>query len=85
MINGFIVLLPNIVLAAFESRRLQYDVGIGYGNDIDRAKELMLQAMQSVPEVVKDPSPDVLGILLIRVKCWRFDNLSIFVNAKYSI
>ncbi|MHC5829722.1 MAG: mechanosensitive ion channel family protein, partial [Nostoc sp.] len=52
------------------------DVGIGYGDDIDRAKELMLQAIQSVPEVVEDPAPDVLVMELaesrvnIRVRWW---------------
>ncbi|MHC5937332.1 mechanosensitive ion channel family protein [Nostoc sp.] len=82
--DGRRIVIPNselftnsvIVNTAFESRRLQYDVGIGYGDDIDRAKELMLQAMQSVPEVVEDPAPDVLVMELaessvnIRVRWW---------------
>lgn len=82
--DGRRIVIPNSELftnsvtvnTAFESRRLQYDVGIGYGDDIDRAKELMLQAMQSIPEVVKDPAPDVLVIELaestvnIRVRWW---------------
>ncbi len=64
------------VNTAFESRRLQYDVGIGYGDDIDRAKELMLEALHSVPEILKDPAPDVLLMELaestvnIRVRWW---------------
>lgn len=48
------------VNTAFDNRRLEYDVGIGYNDDIDLAKQLMLEAMHSVDEVLKDPAPDVL-------------------------
>jgi small-conductance mechanosensitive channel len=64
------------VNTAFESRRLEYDVGIGYGDDIDGVKELMLEALHSVPEILKDPAPDVLVMELaqstvnIRVRWW---------------
>jgi small-conductance mechanosensitive channel len=66
--DGRRIVIPNSELftnsvtvnTAFENRRLQYDVGIGYGDDIDRAKELMLEALHSVPEILKDPAPDVL-------------------------
>jgi len=34
------------VNTAFEHRRLEYDVG--YGDDIDTAKQLMLEAIHSV-------------------------------------
>ncbi|MBU7587145.1 MAG: mechanosensitive ion channel family protein [Nostoc sp. TH1S01] len=82
--DGRRIVIPNSELftnsvtvnTAFESRRLQYDVGIGYGDDIDRAKELMLQAIHSVPEVLQDPAPDVLVMELaestvnIRVRWW---------------
>ncbi|WP_445638357.1 MscS mechanosensitive ion channel [Nostoc sp. DSM 114161] len=82
--DGRRIVIPNSELfansvtvnTAFESRRLQYDVGIGYGDDIDRAKELMLQAIQSLPEVLKDPAPDALVMELaesnvnIRVRWW---------------
>ncbi|WP_373528715.1 mechanosensitive ion channel family protein [Nostoc sp.] len=82
--DGRRIVIPNSELftnsvtvnTAFESRRLEYDVGIGYGDDIDRAKELMLEALHSVPEILKDPAPDVLLIELaestvnIRVRWW---------------
>ncbi|MEH2066735.1 MAG: mechanosensitive ion channel family protein [Nostoc sp.] len=82
--DGRRIVIPNSELfansvtvnTAFESRRLQYDIGIGYGDDIDQAKELMLQAMQSIPEVLEDPAPDVLVMELaestvnIRVRWW---------------
>ncbi|MBD2450408.1 mechanosensitive ion channel family protein [Nostoc sp. FACHB-152] len=82
--DGRRIVIPNSELftnsvtvnTAFESRRLQYDVGIGYGDDIDYAKQLMLAALQSIPEVMKDPAPDVLVMELaestvnLRVRWW---------------
>ncbi|MCC5602338.1 mechanosensitive ion channel family protein [Nostoc favosum] len=92
--DGRRIVIPNSELfinsvtvnTAFENRRLEYDVGIGYGDDIDVAKQLMLDAMHSVNEVLKDPAPDVLVMELaestvnIRVRWWvhpprRADNL----------
>jgi len=45
--DGRRVVVPNadlftdtvVVNTAFEHRRLEYDVGIGYGDDIDRARQ----------------------------------------------
>lgn len=56
--DGRQIVIPNSELftnsvtvnTAFENSRLEYDVGIGYGDDIDQAKQLMLEAMHSVPE-----------------------------------
>jgi small conductance mechanosensitive channel len=92
--DGRRIVIPNSELftnsvtvnTAFDNRRLEYDVGIGYGDDIDQAKQLMLDAMHSVNEVLKDPAPDVLVMELagssvnIRVRWWvhpprRADNL----------
>ncbi|MBW4449702.1 MAG: mechanosensitive ion channel family protein [Spirirestis rafaelensis WJT71-NPBG6] len=92
--DGRRIVIPNSELftnsvtvnTAFENRRLEYDVGIGYGDDIDLAKQLMLDAMHSVNEVLRDPAPDVLVMELaestvnIRVRWWvhpprRADNL----------
>ncbi|NMF62609.1 mechanosensitive ion channel family protein [Brasilonema octagenarum UFV-E1] len=93
--DGRRIVIPNSELfinsvtvnTAFENRRLQYDVGIGYSDDIDRAKELILEAMHSVNGVLKDPAPDVLLMDLaessvnIRARWWinpprRADDLS---------
>ncbi|AKG20099.1 mechanosensitive ion channel family protein [Calothrix sp. 336/3] len=93
--DGRRILIPNSELftnsvtvnTAFNNRRLQYDIGIGYGDDIDIAKELILEAMHSVKEVLKDPAPDVLVMDLaestvnIRARWWidpprRIDDLT---------
>ena len=82
--DGRRIVIPNaelftnsvMVNTAFESRRLQYDVGIGYGDDIDQAKELILEAIASVDGVLREPSPDVLVMELagssvnIRARWW---------------
>ncbi len=82
--DGRRIVIPNSELftnsvtvnTAFDNRRLEYDVGIGYGDDIDRAKELMLEALHSIDFVLKDPAPDVLVMELaessvnIRVRWW---------------
>ena len=82
--DGRRIVIPNAELftnsvtvnTAFDKRRTEYDVGIGYGDDIDRAKQLMLEALYSVNEVLKDPAPDVLvlelaeSIVNIRVRWW---------------
>lgn len=82
--DGRRIVIPNSELftnsvtvnTAFENRRLEYDVGIGYGDDIDRAKQLILEAIHSVSEVLRDPAPDVLVMELaestvnIRARWW---------------
>ena len=61
--DGRRVVIPNAELftnavtvnTAYDRRRLQYDVGIGYGDDIARARDLMLEAMREVKGVLPDP------------------------------
>src|ERR687886_490799 len=82
--DGRRIVIPNsdlftnsvTVNTAFEHRRLEYDVGIGYGDDIDRAKELILEAIASVDKVLKQPPPEALVMELasstvnIRARWW---------------
>lgn len=82
--DGRRIVIPNsdlftnsvTVNTAFEHRRLEYDIGIGYGDDIDRAKELILDAIASVDKVLKDPPPEALVMELadstvnIRARWW---------------
>ncbi len=92
--DGRRIVIPNSELftnsvqvnTAFDNRRIEYDIGIGYGDDIDQTKQLMLEAIHSVDEVLKDPAPDVLVLELaestvnIRARWWikpprRIDDL----------
>lgn len=78
------IVIPNAELftnsvtvnTAFEHRRLEYDVGIGYGDDVERAKTLILEAMKGAPGVLAEPAPDVLLVDLggstvkLRARWW---------------
>jgi small conductance mechanosensitive channel len=82
--DGRRIVIPNSELftnsvtvnTAFENRRLEYDVGVGYGDDLEWTKQLMLEAIHSVDAVLKDPPPDVLVMELadnsvnIRARWW---------------
>jgi small conductance mechanosensitive channel len=82
--DGRRVVIPNadlftdkvLVNTAFGQRRSQYDVGIGYGDDIESARRLVLEAMQGIEGVLTDPAPDVLVVELadstvnLRARWW---------------
>ncbi len=82
--DGRRVVIPNsnlftqsvTVNTAFETRRLQYDIGIGYGDDIARAREVIIGALRGVHGVIQDPAPEALVVDLagssvnIRARWW---------------
>lgn len=82
--DGRTVVIPNsnlftnsvTVNTANDKRRMQYDVGIGYGDSIAQAKKVMLRVLNEIPEVMNDPAPDALVVDLagssvnIRIRYW---------------
>ena len=58
--NGDVYTKPVIVISAYDMLRTEYDVGIGYGDDLGRAKEIALDAIRGVDGVLAEPAPDVL-------------------------
>ncbi|MGB5961161.1 MAG: mechanosensitive ion channel family protein [Coleofasciculaceae cyanobacterium] len=82
--DGRRVVIPNSELftnsvtvnTTWENRRVQYDIGIGYGDDIEQAKQLIREALVNLEEVLQDPAPDVLVMELagssvnLRVRWW---------------
>lgn len=82
--DGRRIVIPNAELftnsvtvnTAFEHRRLEYDIGIGYGDDINEAKRLILEAIQETPNVLREPPPDAIVVDLaestvnIRARWW---------------
>ena len=82
--DGRRVVIPNSALftqsvtvnTAFDKRRLQYDIGIGYGDDIARAQSVVLEALSGVHGVLQDPAPEALVVDLagssvnIRARWW---------------
>jgi small conductance mechanosensitive channel len=92
--DGRRIVIPNsnlftnsvTVNTAYRKRRLEYDVSIGYGDDISRAKRILLDTVRDIPEVLADPAPDALVVALadssvnIRLRWWvqpprRFESL----------
>ncbi len=82
--DGRRVVIPNAELftnavtvnTAFERRRIEYDVGIGYGDQISKAKQLILEAIDETAQALSDPAPEVLVIdlapssVVLRVRWW---------------
>jgi small conductance mechanosensitive channel len=78
------VVIPNAdiltnmltVNTAFPQRRVDYEFGIGYGDDIERAKLLAIEAMREVEGILVQPAPDIIvtslgdsGVIL-RARWW---------------
>jgi small-conductance mechanosensitive channel len=82
--DGRRVVIPNsnlftqsvTVNTAFEKRRLQYDIGVGYGDDIARAQNVILDALRGAHGVLQEPAPEALVVDLagssvnIRARWW---------------
>ncbi|MEM7592978.1 MAG: mechanosensitive ion channel family protein [Cyanobacteria bacterium P01_A01_bin.83] len=82
--DGRRIVIPNAELftnsvtvnTAFDKRRLQYDVGIGYGDDIAQAKQIILDVLRNTQDVLQDPPPEALVVDLagstinIRARWW---------------
>jgi small conductance mechanosensitive channel len=94
--DGRRVIIPNsavytdavTVNTAFPLRRSQYDVGIGYGDDIDRACEVILAAIRNVEGVAQDPAPEAFAWELsgstvnLRARWWTHSKRSDVVHAQ---
>lgn len=90
--DGQRVVIPNsdiytnsvLVRTAFEYSRSQYDVGIGYGDDIQQAREEIINAIARVEGIRTDPAPEAIvwGLdaswVTIRARWWtRSDRASV--------
>ncbi|MGV3569906.1 MAG: mechanosensitive ion channel family protein [Ramlibacter sp.] len=84
--NANLFTSPVTVNTAYPARRLEYEVGIGYGDDIAHAKRVMLQVLRGLPEAIDEPAPEALVVRLgessvdIRLRWWvqpprQFDTL----------
>jgi small-conductance mechanosensitive channel len=78
------VVIPNadlfthsvVVNTAYPARRVEYDVGIGYGDDIAQAARVIRDAVGELPGILTEPPPEVLVRELadfavqLRVRWW---------------
>jgi small conductance mechanosensitive channel len=68
--DGQEVVIPNadvytsaiINYSRYSDRRIILGVGVGYEEDLSRAEEVFLAAIQGVEEVLQEPAPDI---------CWK--------------
>ncbi|MCM8556626.1 mechanosensitive ion channel family protein [Sphingomicrobium sediminis] len=71
---------PLKVISAYDIRRSQYDIGIGYGDDIREAKDVILKAIKGTEGVLEDRAPDVLVVdlaaswITLRGRWWTASN-----------
>lgn len=74
--NSQIYTDPVEVITAYHMVRSEYDVGIGYGDDIDEAKRIALNVLLEIEGVLNEPAPDVLtwdlagSSVNLRVRWW---------------
>lgn len=66
--DGKRVIIPNrsvytesvTVHTAFHQRRSEYDVGIGYGEDVRKACGVIRHALRDIPGLAADPAPEAI-------------------------
>lgn len=74
--NGEIYTNSVTVNTAYDRRRSQYDIGIGYGDDIEEAMQIMVEVMNRTEGVLQEPAPEVLVVDLagssvnLRARWW---------------
>lgn len=65
-----------LVKTAHGCRRSQYDIGIGYGDDMDEAMEILVAKLKEIDEIVDDPAPEAIpwdlaaSWVTIRLRWW---------------
>ncbi|MEL1264365.1 mechanosensitive ion channel family protein [Pseudoxanthomonas putridarboris] len=57
--NSMITTAPIINFTAKPRRRVDIQVGVGYDDDLKRAKDILLELARNHPLVLKDPEPSV--------------------------
>lgn len=97
--NGRRVVIPNsqiytnpvVVNTAYDTQRSQYDVGIGYGDDLREAAKVILKAVKASPGVLEDPAPEVLVVELagstvnLRPRWWCKSDRASVVNTSHEV
>jgi small-conductance mechanosensitive channel len=93
--DGRRIIIPNgelftnsvTVNTAFPKRRWQYDIGIGYGDDVERAREIILRVLNESQDVAPDPKADVILIDFaessanLRARWWSDSHMADGLNA----
>lgn len=89
--NADIYTSPVTVNTAFPIRRDHFDVGIGYGDDVDLAIRVFEEAMAAIEEVADEPEPEVLpwgldeSTVTLRARWWTGSKLTEIVHVKAKV
>jgi len=81
--DGKRVIIPNssvytesvTVNTAFGLRRSEHDVGIGYGDDVSKACDVICHALKNLPGVAADPVPEAIP--------WELAGSSVKIRARW--
>ncbi|MDE0878732.1 MAG: mechanosensitive ion channel family protein [Sphingomonas bacterium] len=73
--NSDVYTSPVVVNTAYDHRRDQYDIGIGYGDKPAATAEIFLAAISKVEGVLADPAPEVLA--------WGLDDNFVTLRARW--
>ena len=73
--NSDVYTSPVVVLTAFETRRDEYDVGIGYGDDLAKACQLIQAAVAEVEGIAADPAAEAFP--------WALDEIQVTVRVRW--
>jgi small-conductance mechanosensitive channel len=81
--DGFLVVIPNsniytqkvTIFNSYDARRTSVEIGIGFRDDLEEARRLIVEAIQSVEGVLEDPHPSAV--------CVRFGPHSVTVRARW--
>ena len=74
--NSQIYTEPVSVISAYHVLRSEYDVGIGYGDDVAKAKEILEDIVASTDDILQQPAADVMvwelagSTVNIRLRWW---------------
>ncbi|GHB57962.1 mechanosensitive ion channel family protein [Persicitalea jodogahamensis] len=97
--DGQRVVIPNsdiytnsvLVKTAHEKRRSEYDVGIGYGDGIEEACEVIRKTVDAIPEVETDPGVEAFpwdlaaSWVSIRVRWWTHSRRADVVHTRAKV
>jgi len=89
--NSIIYTNAVLVKTAFDINRSEYDIGIGYGDDIDEACDLIVETLKKIDGVEVDPAPEALpwdlaaSWVTIRARWWSNSSRSEVVKTKAKV
>lgn len=64
-----------VVRTANPHRRSSFSAGIGYDEDIEKARKVMIEAVKGCDEVLAEPAPQIL--------CWSHDSSAVGFEVRY--